>query len=374
MAIVAQMNRDLAGRWLTEREFADCFAAIKSMPGPVAFQMVTYLAYRRVFEQTSRRMSATLAAGLAAVCFVGPAMILMLSIAMTYSAWSSWHWTKPTLIGIQAAALGLILSSLVPLSKAAKSQGDHQEAAKWMFALFGFFVTLFKPELESIAILICGTLALAPFRTRLLSSVALPAALVGVSSASIHSDLFLICLKSGALVFGSGLAIVPLLGGEFVDRLQWLSHTEFLEAISFGQMTPGPILITATYIGAKVAGISGGLIATIGIFLVPFIHMTTWFPRVLDKLSKSQQWQRFSFGAISAVIGAVMASVIKLLEPVVLAALEIEGLHLNKSLLTLLIWFALPPIAFYLIDKKKRPAWAVLALGGAVSYGVLGWL
>jgi chromate transporter len=374
LAVVAQMERDLVGRWIEVDEFAEAFGAIKTLPGPVASQMVTFLGYRRLFDVTGKRSVAMLGGLIAMLGYTLPAMIMIMILASTRTFWADLHFVHAFLIGLQAAALGLIVASVIPLSNASRPSGEHQTTAKWLFALFGFVISLFRPEFEPLAIIFCGLLSLAPYRTRLFSSAAGPvAALIGVSAWSLHSDLFLICLRAGGLVFGSGLAIVPLLGGEFVDRLQWLSHAEFLEALSFGQMTPGPVLITATYIGTKVGGILGGLTATIGIFLIPYIHMTTWFPSVFKRVRQSQQWKRFSFGAISSVIGAVVAGVIKLLEPVVLAALEIEALQFDRALLTFLLWATLPPLAFYAIYKKKRPAWAVLILGGVVSSAVLVW-
>ncbi|CAN5425723.1 chromate transporter [soil metagenome] len=374
LAVVAQMEKDLAGRWLPASEFGEVFGAIKTLPGPLAFQMATYLGYRRLFDKFEHRGLAALGGLVAAVGYIFPSMIFILILARTRGDWTNLHVVRIFLIGVQAAALGLIASSVVPLSTAGRAPGEFQNAAKWLFAFFGFVVSLFRPEFEPFAILFCGVLALAPHRSRLLTPIVLPAAaLIGVSLWSLHSDLFLICLRAGALIFGSGLAIVPLLGGEFVDRLQWITHTEFLEALSLSQLTPGPVLITATYIGTKVGGIWGGLTATFGMFLIPFIHMTTWFPRAFHRLRPSQQWRRFSFGAVSAVIGAVVAGVIKLMEPVVLSALEIESLRLDRTFVTFVVWTTLPILAFYFVYKKKRPAWAVLLSGGVISSAVLYW-
>lgn len=359
---------------MPREEFHQTFAAIKTLPGPVAFQMVVISAYRRGTDVHAGFLAATLAA----LCFVLPSMILMMTFALTRSLWGTW--IGGFLVGIQAAALGLILFSVIALARSAQSagSGEFQQLAKWMFALFGFVVTLLRPSLEPMAIVVCGLLALAPFRNQFFGAAvaagsAVPTALIGVSTSSLYENLFLTTLKGGALVFGSGLAIVPILGGEFVDRLQWISHTEFLEALSFGQVTPGPLLITATYIGTRVAGIGGGLVATFGIFIVPFLHMTTWFPRFWKHVSNSAQWKRFSFGAISAVLGAVVASVIKLLEPIVLTALEIETPQINRTTVSFVLWIVLVPLSFFLIYKNKQPAWAVLLGSGLLACAALIW-
>ena len=147
--------------------------------------------------------------------------------------------------------------------------------------------------------------------------------------------------------------------------------------IDWNSFTPWPALAGGALIGlatalllllnGRVAGISGGLIATIGVFLVPYIHMTTWFPRFWRRVHQNAQWHRFSFGALSAVIGALVASTIKLIEPVFLTLLEIDKLNLNRPVITVLLWMTLAPAAFYLTYKKKRPAWAVILGGGVIS-------
>lgn len=365
LAVVAQLERDVVDRWITRAEFSQAFAAIKTLPGPFAFQMVVFVA----FQHGKKAKVSLAAATLAAIAFILPSLLLMTALALTRQTWGDWAWTRSFLVGLQAAALGLIVASLIPLARSLKVTSQSQKIAKWMFALFGFTITLLRPSLEPFAILVCGFLSLAPVRNRFFTAVVVgtPVALIGVSAYQIHETLFLTTLKAGSLVFGSGLAILPILGGEFVDRLQWLNHGEFLEALMFGQISPGPILITATYIGARVAGVTGALVATLGVFIVPFAHMTTWFPRLWHRVASSHQWTRFSFGAIAAVIGSVLAGIVKLFEPVVLSAFEIETFGLNRTVLTFLLWLLIPPVAFYVTFIKKQPAWAVVLAGGIIA-------
>ena len=372
LVMVAQMERDLVDRWISADAFTRNFAAIKTLPGPIAFQMVVFLAFERGREKQVGRLAATLAA----IAFVLPAMTLMILVASSRTTWESWSWTRSALVGVQASALGLILASLIPLVLATKPTTEILRYAKWIFACFGFAVTLLKPSLEPFAILLCGLISMTPSRTRLLSiaaAVSVPSALVGIPFFDIQQSLFFTCLKAGALNFGSGLAIVPILGGEFVDRLQWLSHTQFLEALMFGQITPGPVLITATYIGAHTAGVTGGVVATIGIFLVPFFNMVTWYPHIQQALRENALWKQFSFGAVACVTGAVVASIIKLLEPVVLTGLEVERLQFDRPVVTLMLWLLIVPVSFALIAKKKQPGWAVVIGGGVISYAALRW-
>ena len=150
-----------------------------------------------------------------------------------------------------------------------------------------------------------------------------------------------------------------------------LTQSEFLEALAFGQVSPGPVVIAAAYVGAKVAGVTGGLAAAVGIFLIPFVHMTTWFPRLWMRLSRSAQWRRFSFGALAAVIGALLASTLKLLEPILLAALDVDRVQFTVPVVTLILWIVIPPAAFFILRAKKQPAWAVLLEGGLISLAAL---
>lgn len=370
LAVVGQMEQDLGGQWISKEDFAKVFAAIKTLPGPVAFQTAVFLG-----GVHGRKVGAPiLGASLAAIGFVLPSMFLMLLLASTRAIWAEWSWTSSALVGFQAAGLGLVTASVIPLLKNITLTEDglsakSQSIMKWIFVLFSFITTMLQPSLEPVAIILCGLLALRPNRSRFFSTtlVLTPATLVGLSKLDINWTLFFTALKAGGLTFGTGLAIVPLLGGEFVDKLQWLTQSEFLEALAFGQITPGPVVITATYVGTKVAGINGGLIATVGIFLLPFIHMTTWFPRFWIRVNGSHQWRRFSFGALAAVVGALVASTLKLLEPVLLAALEVEKFEISKSVVTLLLWITIPVATFCILREKKQPAWAVLICAGIIS-------
>lgn len=366
LALVAQMERDLANRWLPGSSFAQVFTAIKTLPGPIAFQMSVFLGHQAAKD--GRRFWGGLLAGSTLIL---PSAVIMVAIAATRAAWSQWTWVSAFVVGLQAAALGLIAASVIPLSRAAVANDRYQSIAKAMFAIFGFAVTLVRPSLEPLAIIVAGLLSMAPIRNRLFSApaavTAVAAGMIGWGWWDIHNTLFFTCLKAGGLVFGSGLAIVPLLGSEFVDRLGWISQNEFLEALMLGQVTPGPMVITATYIGYRVSGLSGAFVATVGVFLLPFVHMTTWFPRLWERVSRSEQWRRFSFGAISAVAGAVAASVLKLLEPAVLTAMEMETIKIDRNLVTLLLWFTLVPMGFWFSYYKRTPPWAIVLGGGLIS-------
>ncbi len=369
LAIVAQMERDLTARgWISKEKYAQAFTAIKTLPGPVAFQTAVFMGQLR---------GGFWGAVIAATMLILPAAVLIIFLAASRSTWNQWSWIQSFNIGLQAMALGLVAASVIPLARSARTETSRnpkaKQLAKGSFLLLGFAITAARPSLEPLAILTCGCLAMLPNRRFLIGAtpLILSVGLVGLSSTDIASSLGWVCFKAGAMVFGSGLAIVPLLGSEFVDRLHWLTQGEFLEALMFGQVTPGPIVITATYIGYRVLGLGGALLATLAIFSAPFVHMTTWFPRLWEKISASRRWNDFSFGAIACVVGSVLASVVKLSEPIWLTALEIETLKPSPPLYRLLIWIVFPIVSFMLTWKKKTPAWQLIIAGGIISLSIL---
>jgi len=165
-------------------------------------------------------------------------------------------------------------------------------------------------------------------------------------------NLAAVTFKAGALVFGTGLAIVPMLQHDVVDKYHWLTQSEFLDALAFGQMTPGPVVVTATYIGHKLAGIPGAIVGTVCIFAAAFFHMSTWFPQVVGKLRGKKWINDFVFGAVAAVIGPILVTVLKMG----------LALHMTPILIILLI------IAFVITLGNKMPLWLLIPVGGLLNF------
>jgi len=120
-------------------------------------------------------------------------------------------------------------------------------------------------------------------------------------------QLCLVCLRVGTLVFGGGLVMVPLLQADVVDRYHWLTQQEFLDAVALGQMTPGPLLVTATFIGYKVGGVLAATLATICMFLPSFV-MTLAASHNLKRLQGNRLVGRFLWGVRAAIVGLVIAA------------------------------------------------------------------
>lgn len=323
LALISSMQRDLVEkrRWMEPQDFNATFALIKAMPGPIAFMSAVTLGRARA------GFMGALSAGLALNL---PAFILMVLFSLFFKSMESFTWTKPLMVGMQVAALGVILGSLKALVR-----NNMTDVFFWIMVVISGFINFFYPSFEPLIILGFG-LMMVSLRSKPLREL---------------GSLVLVCFKAGALVFGSGLAIVPMLAHDVVEKHHWLTQNEFLDALAFGQMTPGPVVITATYIGHKVHGMSGAVLATLAIFAASFFHMTTWFPHVSNKL-KGKKWVGdFTYGAIAAVVGPIITSVVKLA----------MGIHLNVVLGIFLI------VSFALTLWGRWPLWLIIPSMGLMS-------
>lgn len=321
LALVSSMQKDTVEtrKWLTHEEFNSTFALIKAMPGPIAFMTAVFLG----------RLRAGFWGGLlAGVALNLPAFCLMILFSLFFSSLSHFTFIHVLMIGMQVTALGVILGSLKGLVK-----GRETNIFFWILVIISGIINYFHPGLEPVIIIGFGIMLI--IRGKLFDL----------------GTLALVCFKAGALVFGSGLAIVPMLQHDVVTKYHWLSQSEFLDALAFGQMTPGPVVITATYIGHKLYGMSGALIATVSIFAAAFFHMSTWFPLVVKKL-KGKAWiNDFIFGAVAAVVGPILVAVYRLA----------VGVNMTPILGVLMV------VSFIVTLKSKFPLWAVIPLGGLIT-------
>lgn len=326
VALAAIMQTELVEKrkWIPESEFEQAFPLIKAMPGPLAFQTAVYLAYRY------NGFLSALAAGTGLVL---PAAIMMIVLAHLAPQLGGMAWIQSLLIGFQGGALALIALACYQLAK-------PYEKIKifWLYVGLAVFFTLLKVP-EPLLILFFGGVSVLVSKLKPSSTTRAVPLL----------ELAIIGLIAGSFVFGTGLAAIPWLEKKFVYDHQWISHVEFLQAVAFGQMTPGPVLVTTTYLGYKISGLLGGLVATIAIFLPGLIHMTTWFPKAVQRLSKKPWIRLFTFGAISAVVGTLVVIVFRLLPKI-----QLQG--------SVIFVFAFA-VAFFF---KKFPAWLlILSSGGA---------
>lgn len=297
MAVVSMFQQDWVEKkkWIEQAKFNQAFTLIKAMPGPISFMMATYLGLFR---------AGFLGALLAALGFVIPAFLMVVALAEFYQAFSSNIYITYFFDGLKVAAFALIVAALKSLI-----QRDAKKLGFWI--LIGLAGLVYFYELVPEPLIILGFGFLFVMFEKFQNQRVLPA-FIFLGLTEDHLALFKTCFKAGALVFGTGFAILPILRNEFVMRLAWIGDPEFLNAVAFGQITPGPVVITGTYIGYKVLGISGALIATVAIFLPSFLHITTWFNWMLGKVSQRAWIHDFIFAATAAVVGIITVTFVSL--------------------------------------------------------------
>lgn len=277
-------------------EFDQVFTLIKAMPGPIAIQTAAYLGHR--FYKLKGGL-------IAAVALLAPSFLIMIILGVFYSYFVEIKFVHSVLDGFLFSVTGVILFSLRSL------------------VLNNYKYILFIP-LVALSLLICwkmwmpepllivgfGILSIIAHRSmNRLTFFSMAFLLVDWSKVF---ELFKICLVSGAVVFGTGFALIPVLKTNFVDQHQWISLKVFSDGVIFGQMTPGPVTITGTFLGYQISGLIGAIAATIGIFFMPVFHMVTWFPYAVRWLSKQNWINDFLIGATAAVVGSILNTIISM--------------------------------------------------------------
>lgn len=370
-AHIAMMQQELVRRrkWLSDQQFLDLLGEVNLIPGPNSTELAIYLGYLRA------GWPGMLAAG---ICFIGPAMLIVLTLAWAYVTFgtapeAAWllYGIKPVVIAIVAQALiGLgrtALRGLPPLLFALALMLLYLLGINELVLLFGggvLFAALQWPRLrrdrarklagETGHVLILPWIG--SLSTGAATKVAewAPAAVVVASQAVPYSPLvlFLTFLKIGAVLYGSGYVLLAFLRDDFVHGLHWLTDRQLLDAVSIGQLTPGPVFTTATFIGYVLGGWQGGLLATIAIFLpsfafVPLIHR-------LAAVLRRSPWTRPILDGVNVAALALMAGVM---------------LQLAQAALVDLLTWALAVVAFLLLWRfKLNSAWLIL---GAATVGLI---
>jgi chromate transporter len=261
-------------RWLTREEFLDLLGATNLIPGPNSTEMAIHVGFVRA------GWPGLVAGG---ACFILPAMLITLALAVAYVRYgglpeAAWllYGVKPVIIAVVVQAMwGLARKVLATPVAAVMALGVLILALRGVdeVALL-FAAALGLPLIRAIAT--GGSArALAPAGLVALAGAAGPASSAGgtaAASASL-SEIALIFLKVGSILFGSGYVLLAFLRPDLVERTGWLTDAQLLDAVAVGQFTPGPVLTTATFVGYLVAGLPGGLLATAAIFLPSFVFV-----------------------------------------------------------------------------------------------------
>ncbi|HTC92715.1 MAG TPA: chromate efflux transporter [Terriglobales bacterium] len=345
-AHIAMMEEEVVRRrgWLTHEQFLDLLGVVNLIPGPNSTQMAIQIGYR---------VAGWPGLLIGGVCFIFPAALLTLILAWVYVKYGTLPQAAAVLYGVKAVMVAVILQAIWNLSRTAvKTRLLAVIGALAIFAnalgvnvllvLFGAgIVALAAREATKLKSLRSKALTLLIPQTSLMSSTATLAS--GTSFGLL--PLFLFFLKVGAVLFGSGYVLLAFLRTDLVVRFHWLTDKQLLDAIAVGQVTPGPVFTTATFVGYLLGRVPGAAVATVGIFLPSFLFIAIIGPLV-PRLRES------------AVFGAFLDGV----NVGALALMVVVTWHLGRAAIIDLITGALALLSLIaLIRFKINTTWLILA-------------
>ena len=303
IALAGYMQRDLVERrrWVSRADYLEGLAFSQLSPGPLAAQLALYIGWLRA------GFLGTTAVGLA---FVLPSFVMAVIVAALYVHFGSLPWIQGMFYGIGAAVIAIIVRSAIKLVRTtlgkdwvlwiifgvlAISTAWTQSEMVWLFVTSGFVAMFINaPPLSGNHRSMVFLKSLNP----------LFLGVFGTAGGRTLAGLFLFFLKAGAFVFGSGLAIVPFLYGGVVTKFHWLTEQQFVDAVAVAMITPGPVVITAAFIGYLVAGTLGAILAAFAVFAPPYFIILLCAP-YYRRFAQNQQVKCFVQGVTAAAVGAI---------------------------------------------------------------------
>lgn len=347
-AHIAMMRDEVVKRrkWVDDRHFLDLLGATNLIPGPNSTEMAIHLGFVRA------GWPGLIAGG---ACFIIPAMLMVMALAWGYVRFGSTPEAGWLLYGVKPVVIAIIVQAL---------WGLGQKAVKGpLTAIVGFAVLiLYFLGVNEILLLFAGGLVVIVvenihrLRRSGLSVLILPIGALSMLPVPAgpevpfrFSHLFLIFLKIGAVLYGSGYVLLAFLRADFVTRLGWLTDQQLVDAIAVGQVTPGPVFTTATFIGYVLGGLPGAVLATVGIFLPSFIFVAISNP-LIPRL-RSSPWAASLLDGVNIASLGLMAAVTWQLG----GSSLVDPLTIGISLVSIILLFLF----------RVNSTW--LILGGAIT-------
>ena len=347
-AHIAMMEEEVVRRrrWLSREDFLDLVGAVNLIPGPNSTELAIHIGHRRA------GWKGLLVAG---ICFIVPAFVLVFAIAWGYVRFGRLPQAQSFLYGVKPVIIAVVVQALWGLGRSAVKNAR--------LGVLGFIalaaVMLGAHELLVLFAIGAAAMAfevIAAKRPSRLSALLIPPGLFSLAGASVTGGagvqagtLFLVFLKVGSVLFGSGYVLLAFLRADLVERLGWMTEAQLLDAVAVGQVTPGPVFTTATFIGYLLAGPSGAVLATVGIFAPAFAFVALSGPLV-PWLRKTREAGAFLDG-INVASLALMAAVTWQLGRAALS----DGWAIGLAALS----------AVVLLRYRVNSAW--LVLGGAAT-------
>ncbi len=312
IALAGYMQRDLVEQrqWISREDYLDGLALAQLAPGPLAAQLAMYLGYVR---------AGVIGATLVSLAFILPSFLMVLGISWLYVRFGGLVWMQALFYGIGAAVIGIIVRAAYKLITLTL----ERDLALWaIFCILAAVTALTQSEIAWLFIL-AGVSYLAIKVPPLRRTTPLPGiaavtwtsgyagAAAGPGGAPTSLQLLGFFSKAGAMVFGSGLAIVPFLYGGVVKEYHWLTERQFMDAVAVAMITPGPVVITVAFIGYLVRGLWGASLAALGVFLPVYLFVvipSPWFKRH----AKDPRLNAFVKGVTAAATGAIAGACVVL--------------------------------------------------------------
>lgn len=349
-AHIAMMHDEVVVRrkWLPDEEFIDLIGATNLIPGPNSTELAIHLGYLR------GGWKGLVVAG---CCFILPAMLIVLALAVVYVGYGHIPAAQDLLYGVKPVVIAIVAQALWLLGR--------KVVKGWNLALVAAVLAGYFAGLNEIALLLAaGLVAMAvrnrrAFGRRASSFAFLPVASLavpGIDPGFSLARLFFIFLKIGSVLYGSGYVLLAFLRADLVDRLGWLTDQQLLDAVAIGQVTPGPVFTTATFIGYVIGGLPGAVLATLGIFLPSFIFVALSNP-FIPRMRRSPWFGGLLDGVNAASLG-LMAAVAWVLG----AASLVDPVCVALALISLVL----------LARFRVNTTW--LILGGALAGLLKGWI
>jgi chromate transporter len=328
-AHVALMRDEVKRRgWMTDEQFLDFLGAANLIPGPTSTEMSMHIGYHR------RGLPGLVVAG---ACFIAPAALITAALAWAYTRYGETPAAEWLLYGIKPVVVAIVVQAIVSLAPAA--------ARTWRLRVLGALsVAATALGVHELLVLFIAGLSGIALRRLIVFVPIFPLAATAASGVTLPA-LFTVFLKIGSVLFGSGYVLLAFLRADLVERLGWLTEAQLIDAVAVGQVTPGPVFSTATFIGYLLAGGPGALVATVAIFLPSFVFVAISGP-LIPRLRASPTASGFLDGVNVAALGLMAVVTAQLARA---AVVDVPSAVVGAS------------AAALLLATKLNPTWLILA-------------
>ena len=348
-AHIAMMDEEIVQKkkWIDRTKFMDLIGATNLIPGPNSTELAIHLGYER---------GGVLGLFIAGICFICPAMFIVLAFAVGYVRYGTIPNVEGILYGVKPVIIAIVFQALLRLGKSVIK--GYLAVSVASIVIVGSFLGVSEIPL----LLMAGTLVMAvknrdQFSSRTLMLYPLP--FLTVTNAVLLKNridmglgrLFLTFLKIGSVLYGSGYVLLAFLESEFIRAFPVISEKQLLDAVAIGQLTPGPVFTTATFIGYLVLGIPGALVSTAGIFLPSFLLV--WLLKPLIPKIRQSKWAGGLLDGVNIASLGLMTAV---------------TVRLGMASLVDLLSVSLFALSLFILTKFKiNSAWIIIA-GGAIGF------